>query len=170
MLDGNIIYENYSEPALAGFSTNWPRVASRGIVLKGDKMLAFLKQKTGQYKLPGGGKEDNETPEETFARECLEETGYTVKNIKKIGITKGYTQVSHVFVAEADEYRGENPDDEEVAEDSRPIEITPSEFLEKCGDFLAKHKGKDDEDSMIKYAISSRDYQIVKYYLENIAA
>lgn len=162
-----IIYENYSEPALAGFSVNWPRVASRGIVLKGNKMLAFLKQRTGQYKLPGGEKEGDETPEDTFRREVLEETGYTVKNIRKIGITKGFTQVSHVFVAEADEYRGENPDENEVAEDSKPIEIEPEEFLEKCGAFLAKHRGKNDEDSMIKYAISSRDYQIVKFCLEN---
>ena len=102
-----IIYENYSEPALAEFSVNWPRVASRGIVLRGDKMLAFLKQRTGQYKLPGGGREGDEVPEETFKREVLEETGWTVKNIKKIGVTKGSTQLSHVFVAEVDGYYGD---------------------------------------------------------------
>lgn len=159
-----IIYENFSELELPGFSINWPRVASRGIVFKNDKMLAFLKQKTGQYKLPGGGREGEETPEETFTREVLEETGYTIKNIRKLGITKGNTQLSHVFIAEADKYVGENPDDDEIAEDSKPIEVTPEEFLEKCGAFLEKYK-----DSMIKYAISSRDYHIVKYYLENYA-
>ena len=74
-----IIYENLFESKLADFDVNWPKVSSRGIVLKGDKMLAFVKQNTRQYKLPGGGREGAETPTETFAREILEETGYTVK-------------------------------------------------------------------------------------------
>lgn len=163
-----IIYENLFESKLADFDINWPKVSSRGIVLKGDKMLAFVKQNTRQYKLPGGGREGAETPKETFAREILEETGYTVKNIQRLGITKGYTQTSHVFTAETDRYVGERLDDDEIAENSKPVEITPQEFLEKCGAFLEKHRGKNDEDSMIKYAISLRDFHIVKYYLENI--
>ncbi len=85
-----------------------------------------------------------------------------------MGITKGYTQTSHVFTAETDRYVGEDLDDDEIAENSKPVEITPQVFLEKCGAFLEKHRGKNDEDSMIKYAISLRDFHIVKYYLENI--
>lgn len=60
-------------------------------------ILIFVKEKNNQYKLPGGSKEGNETPEETFIREVHEETGYKIKNISKVGITKGYTQISHFF-------------------------------------------------------------------------
>lgn len=60
-------------------------------------ILIFLKEKIGQYKLPGGGKENNEKPEETFIREIHEETGYRIKNIQKVGIANEYAQISHVF-------------------------------------------------------------------------
>ncbi len=163
-----VIFENYSNPKLAGLEVGYHRIASRGLVfLPNRKMLAFVKQKTGQYKLPGGGKEGDETPEETFRREVLEETGYTVKNLHTLGITKGYTQDSYVFAADADEYHGEHPDDAELADDAKPIEISPEEFLEEIKKFLAEHKDGTDEDSMIKYAIALRDYQIVKYFLDN---
>lgn len=163
-----IIFENYTNPKLAEIEVGYPKTASRGLVfLSNGKMLAFLKQKTGQYKLPGGGKEDEETPEETFTREVLEETGHEVKNLRKIGITLGYTQTSHIFVAEAGEYKGLNLDEDEIAADAAPIEITPQGFLENLKPFLAEHEHKDDEESMIKYAIALRDYSIVDYYLKN---
>ena len=163
-----IIYENYSNPRLASFKTSYPRIASRGLVfLPNGKMLAFVKHKSGQYKLPGGGKKGEESPEETFIREVLEETGYTIKNIQKLGIAKGYTQISNVFVADADEYKGENMDDDELAEDSRPIEISIDEFLEKTSQFIEKIKDGEDEDSVIRCAIALRDHNIVKYYKNN---
>ena len=52
------------------------RVASRGIVIKEDgKIAVFYKSNKEQYKLPGGGLENNEIVYETFKREVLEETG-----------------------------------------------------------------------------------------------
>ncbi len=160
-----VIYENYSNPRLANYNLYYPREASRGLVfLPNGNILAFLKPKIGQYKLPGGGKEGNETPEETFRREVLEETGYTVKNLRKLGITKGFTQVSHVFVADVDKYIGTSMDEGEISEDAKPIEISVGDFLKKCREFLERYREKSDEDSEIKYAITSRDYYIVKHY------
>ena len=160
-----VIYENYSNPRLANYNLYYPREASRGLVfLPNGNILAFLKPKIGQYKLPGGGKEGNETPEETFRREVLEETGYTVKNLRKLGITKGFTQVSHVFVADVDKYIGTSMDKGEISEDARPIEVSVGDYLEKCREFLERYREKSDEDSEIKYAITSRDYYIVKHY------
>lgn len=160
-----VIYENYSNPRLASYEVYYPREASRGLVfLPNGKMLAFLKPKTKQYKLPGGGKEGSETPEETFRREVLEETGYAVKNVRKLGITKGFTQTSYVFVADVDKYVGTSMDGGEISEDARPVEISVKGFLERCREFLEEYKKKTDKDSEIKYAITSRDYHIVKYY------
>ena len=59
------------------------RYASRGIVIREDgKIAVFNKSNKNEYKLPGGGKEGKETPEETFKREVLEETGYSTNVYK----------------------------------------------------------------------------------------
>ena len=66
-LSENIIYEDYGKPFLEGFIGSWPREASRGVIQFSDgDILVFVKERIGQYKLPGGGKEHDETPEQTF--------------------------------------------------------------------------------------------------------
>ncbi|HHD2753676.1 TPA: NUDIX hydrolase [Clostridium perfringens] len=57
------------------------RVAIRAIILKDDKIL-MVKSNTGDYKFPGGGVENGETPEETLRREVTEETGYILDEVK----------------------------------------------------------------------------------------
>lgn len=67
------------------------RIGARGIVIRDDgKIAVFYKTTTNQYKLPGGGLEGDETLEEAFKREVLEETGCEVEIIKKLGITEEY--------------------------------------------------------------------------------
>ena len=53
-----------------------------GIVEIDNKFL--LVNKNGQYSLVGGGIEKNETHEECLEREFLEETGFTVTEIKEL--------------------------------------------------------------------------------------
>ena len=49
------------------------RRGARGIVVRDDgKIAVFNKANKNEYKLPGGGLEGNETPEEAFKREVLE--------------------------------------------------------------------------------------------------
>ena len=112
----NIIYEDYGKLFLDGFVGSWPKEASRGVIQFPDgDILIFVKERIGQYKLPGGGKEHDETPEQTFVREVYEETGYKVKNIRKIGITRDQTQTSHIFTAEPYGEAHENhPDEGEI--------------------------------------------------------
>lgn len=81
------------------------RIAARGIVMREDgKIGIFNKANKNEYKLPGGGIEEKETPEEAFKREVLEETGCEVEIIKNMGITEEYKtknnfkQISYVFV------------------------------------------------------------------------
>ena len=54
------------------------RHASRGIVIKDDKILLSYMKKYDLYLIPGGGKEEVETVKETCVRELLEETGTLV--------------------------------------------------------------------------------------------
>lgn len=99
----NIIYEDYGRLFLDEFVGSWPKEASRGVIQFPDgDILIFIKERIGQYKLPGGGKEHNETPEQTFVREVYEETGYKVKTYEKLGLQeirlklRIYLQRSHM--------------------------------------------------------------------------
>jgi len=67
------------------FSTNQPeknkeyvkRPGAYGIIKNVDDLIAIIKTKTGFF-LPGGGIENEESPEECLKRECLEEIGATI--------------------------------------------------------------------------------------------
>ena len=63
------------------------RIAVRAIVTDVDKnKIAIIWAKNNDYyELPGGGVEENETPEVAVVRECKEETGCEVVIIKPIG-------------------------------------------------------------------------------------
>jgi len=62
------------------------RIATRAIVLKGDKILLLYTQRYDDYTLPGGGVDAGEDLIEGFKRELVEETGATnIHNIKEFG-------------------------------------------------------------------------------------
>lgn len=86
------------------------RMASRGIVINKDGKLAVMhKRLKNEYKLPGGGVEDDEQKEATFQREVLEETGCHVEIINYLGTIeeersqKNFKQISYVYVAKVTE-------------------------------------------------------------------
>lgn len=64
----------------------------------------------GTYDLPGGGVDDGETINEALLRECFEETGCNIKNIRELGIVKEFgvgknvkhNQDSYCFMADVD--------------------------------------------------------------------
>lgn len=167
-MDEKVIYENRNSSALSKFSEKWPRETSRGVIYFSDgDSLMFLKEKIGQYKLPGGGKENNEKPEETFIREVHEETGYRIKNIQKVGITNEYTQISHVFLAEPDGDADDfHPDEAEITQGAKCLKMSPKDALLKMSEFIDKYEGKDDDESLIRYYITLRDYKIFRIYLQ----
>lgn len=55
------------------------REAVRGIIMKNSKILLIYSEKNGDYKLPGGGIEEGETPKEALIREVQEEAGIRVE-------------------------------------------------------------------------------------------
>lgn len=60
------------------------RIACRGILTDGDRILLSHEVKQGKYVLPGGGIEDGETLSQCCEREVMEETGYVVKATEQI--------------------------------------------------------------------------------------
>lgn len=87
----------------SNFST---RHAARGIVIDGSDniyLLHLTTQKT--HKLPGGGIDEGEKPEQAMIRECLEEIGCHVEIIAELGEVVEYRdefeliQTSYCFVA-----------------------------------------------------------------------
>lgn len=97
------------------------RLGSRGIVIREDgKIAVFNKSNKNEYKLPGGGIEGDENPEEAFKREVLEETGCEVEIIKALGTTEecktldNFKQISYVFVGK-------------VLKDTKQLNVTEKE-------------------------------------------
>ncbi len=58
------------------------RTAVRAVIFKGNEML-FLKSNRGDYKLPGGGVDENEDLISALKREIKEETGYECIEVKE---------------------------------------------------------------------------------------
>lgn len=61
------------------YKTN-KRYAVRGVIHYGNKLL-MVQTNRGDYKFPGGGKEEGETDQEALLREITEETGFVDVNI-----------------------------------------------------------------------------------------
>ena len=55
------------------------RNAVRAVIIQGNRILLAHLEKTDEYKFPGGGQKDHETPDEALKREVLEEVGYKIK-------------------------------------------------------------------------------------------
>ena len=82
--------------------------AAIGIVFSpdGKKILTVLRRDIPIWVLPGGGIEDNETPEAAIEREVFEETGVRVKVKRKVGIYFPLNRLASetfVFECEAEE-------------------------------------------------------------------
>jgi ADP-ribose pyrophosphatase YjhB (NUDIX family) len=151
------------------------REAARGIITREDgKIAIFNKSNKNEYKLPGGGIEGNEKPEEAFKREALEETGCIVEITKKIGITEEYKslsnfkQISYVFIGKViEDTKLLNITQKEKEEGAKLLWETPKKALElitNCYDKLVK---SDYESVYSSKFIVLRDRRILEYYIKN---
>lgn len=80
---------------------------SRGVIIKNNNLLVAIFNNT--HFLPGGHIEENETPEDTLIRECLEEFSGEIKIIKKLDtfphsfLTENnntYNEVNNIYLCE----------------------------------------------------------------------
>ena len=140
------------------------RIGARGIVVRNDgKIAIFNKANKNEYKLPGGGIENDEIPEEAFKREVLEETGCIVEIIGKLGITEEYKsqtnfkQISNVFVGK-------------VMQDTKQLSVTQKEKDEGARlitDCFGKLVKSDYESVYATKFVVLRDRKILEYYINN---
>ena len=137
------------------------RYASRGVIKKGNKIAIFYKENKNEYKLPGGGMDEGETPEECFIREVKEETGCEISNIVELGTieeNKGHTnfkQISHVFVGDvrADLHKL-NLTEKEIIEGGKLVWVDVNTAIELvAGSFDKLKAGVDESVYMTKFVI-----------------
>lgn len=114
--------EKFSEKELQEFTI---RIATRAIIQDSDGNIAILySHKFNYHEIPGGAVDEGETIEEGFVRECLEETGCSVKIIKKIGVTqevrgnKKRINESHCFLAQVIGEKGQTQFEEDEIEEN----------------------------------------------------
>jgi ADP-ribose pyrophosphatase len=116
------------------------REACRGIVIRNDEILLTYEVNTDQWFIPGGGLENNETPEDCVVRELREETGATAEKIIPLGElypTPGYCgETIWLFGAKGLTFGETDPDEDEFLE----VERIP---LEKAVDMILSGEIKD---------------------------
>ena len=149
------------------------RKAARGIVLREDgKIAVFNKANKNEYKLPGGGIENDETPQQAFIREVLEETGCVVEIVSQLGTTEEYKgqdnfkQISYVFVGKVQNDTNQlNITQKEKDEGAKLLWETPQNALELITECYSKLvKSAYDSVYATKFMVL-RDRRILEYYL-----
>jgi ADP-ribose pyrophosphatase YjhB (NUDIX family) len=100
------------------------RKAVRALVFDTDGKVALLHATNKNYhKLPGGGIEAGEDILKALARECQEEIGCNVRNLRELGIIEEYRngfkqhQTSYCFIADLIGAKGQNNLEEDEAAD-----------------------------------------------------
>ncbi len=151
------------------------RYGARGIVTDDNNNIAvFNKKLKNEWKLPGGGIDDGETPEQAFVRECKEELGCDVEVDACLGYitetkTQGnFKQISFVFKAhKIRDLKSNNLTQKEIEEGSVCTWISKTDALKNmqlCLDNIVASKY--DSVYRTKFMVL-RDIKIVEYYINN---
>ena len=149
------------------------RLGARGIVIREDgKIAIFNKSNKNEYKLPGGGLEGEEKPEEAFKREVLEETGCEIEIIETLGITEEYKslnnfkQISYVYIGKVlKDTKQLNVTEKEKDEGAKLLWETPEKALELITDCFNKLVASKYASIYSTKFVVLRDRRILEYYL-----
>lgn len=150
------------------------RIASRGIVINKDGKIAFIhKQLKNEYKLPGGGVEQEENVETTFQREVLEETGCHIEIIEFLGTIeeertqKNFKQLSYVYVAKVTEDTNQlHRTKQEEEEQLELIWMDLAEAIERITNCYQYLKPSSYHDIYYTQFAVTRDKKTLQYYKE----
>jgi len=151
------------------------RLGARGIVFNNENKIAILyKSNKNEYKLVGGGIEEDEDPTIAFKREVLEESGCKVEIEKSLGIIEeekshdDFKQTSYVYVARVLEDMGHtNFTELEKSEGSELLWLDIDEaidLIKSSEDKLVASKFDGDKSVYHTKFIVRRDYEILNYY------
>lgn len=149
------------------------RLAARGIVIRDDGKIAIQnKSNKNEFKLVGGGIENNENPIIAFKREVLEEAGCEVEIIEQLGITEEYKslqnlkQISNIFIAKViNDTHQLNLTEKEKNEGAKLLWVEPKEALRLITDCYDKLLPSDYDDVYDTRFVVLRDRKILEYYL-----
>ena len=150
------------------------RLGARGIVIREDgKIAVFNKSNKNEYKLPGGGLEGEEKPEEAFKREVLEETGCKVEITQILGTTEehkslnNFKQISYVFVGKVlKDTKQLNVTEKEDDEGAKLIWETPEKALKLITECFGKLVASKYSSIYSTKFVVLRDRKILEKYIE----
>lgn len=151
------------------------RLGARGIVFNDDNKIAILyKRMKNEYKLVGGGIDENEDPVKAFKRECLEEAGCKVDiddclgTIDELKTLDDFKQTSYIYIAHVlEDLEHTNFTEQEEGEGSELLWLNIEEAMEKIKDSESKLvASKHESDKSVYHTkfIVRRDYEILRYY------
>ena len=148
------------------------RYGARGIVLNKDGKIAILcKKNKNEYKLIGGGIEEEENPENAFIREVLEETGCIIEIDKCLGTIEeikshdNFKQISYVFISHVVEDRGiPHYTKKEIDEGAELLWVDLDDAINLIKNCESKLVASKYESVYHTKFIVRRDYEILKYY------
>ncbi|MBQ1392629.1 MAG: NUDIX domain-containing protein [Lachnospiraceae bacterium] len=177
MIDIVIKNEDFGLEATPYTDNCYVRYASRGIVFDPaiGKIAMEYKANINEYKLPGGGREGNETEEETFHREVFEESGCKVKIVKKLGTILeersniDMKQYSAIFVAELVEDTKELHLEQKEADEGMVVKwMDVDEALEAVKKSHDTVKADGYESLYNAHFVLVRDEKIIEAYKESL--
>lgn len=150
------------------------RRAARGIVIRDDGKIAIQnKSNKNEYKLVGGGIEENEDPKVAFKREVLEEAGCEIEIISQLGVTEEYKslqnlkQISNIFIAKVTkDLHTLNLTDKEKSEGAKLLWVEPREALQLITNCYDKLLPSDYDDVYDTRFVVLRDRKILEYYID----
>lgn len=151
------------------------RLGARGIVIRNDgKIAVFNKSNKNEYKLPGGGLEGDENPEDAFKREVLEETGCEVEIVDFLGTTEEYKslnnfkQISYIFVGKVlKDTNHLSVTKKEKDEGAKLLWKTPEEALKLITECFDKLVPSEYSSIYSTKFVVLRDRKILEYYIKN---
>lgn len=139
------------------------RTACRGIVVRDDQILLSYEANTDQWFLPGGGLEENETPEECCIREVGEETGVVVRILQPLAVVKEFYGdwlfENWYFVCEQTGRIQRSPTSEEIENGLEPRWLAVDEAMA----VFAAYRAYADTDPL-KYGTYLREHKVLAPY------
>ena len=151
------------------------RLGARGIVINNENKIAILnKANKNEYKLIGGGIEQDEDPKLAFEREVLEESGCEIEikeclgTIEELKSHDNFKQISYVFVGNVIQDTKETHfTQKEIDEGSKLLWMDIDDamkIIKQCENELVASKY---ESVYHTKFIVRRDYEILNYYKEH---
>ena len=143
------------------------RAGSRAVTVENGNILLSREENTDYWLLPGGGAEENETPEECCVREVWEETGCIVRPIRCFLILNEYYEeyryISRYFVCEVTGWERQHLTEQEAARGLVPRWLPLTEALaifSRHQDYAATNEEK--------RGAYLREYTALQAYMEEL--